>query len=326
LEKAEDAEMNCPACQSHEGKTLERVLVSDLVDLWARAMQVDVSSYFGGVREIAFRRCVACDLRFFDPPCPGDAVFYERLQSIDWYYMDDKPEYDYAAGQVCDGSRLLEVGCGKGAFRAFLPAGLDYVGLEFNDAAVAQARSSGLTVLRESVEAHATLHPEAYDVVCSFQVLEHVPDTRQFVRACVGSLRPGGKLILAVPAEDSFLAFGVDVVTNLPPHHVTRWSDTALRNLAAREGLSILDLWHEPIAAIHRDFATRIFARRWFASRGVCSQGLISNRGRRTRVAERLLRRSDVVNHCGQSAARRHPHADWGHTVVLVVERPILVP
>lgn len=313
--------MNCPACQSQKAETLERVSVSDLVDLWARAMQMDVSSYFRGVREIAFKRCVACDLRFFDPPCPGDDVFYERLQSIDWYYMDDKPEYEYAAKQAYDGGRLLEVGCGKGAFRAFLPEGVDYTGLEFNDAAVAQARSSGLAVLRESVETHATLHPEAYDVVCSFQVLEHVPDTRQFVRACCGSLRPGGKLILAVPAEDSFLAVVVDGPTNLPPHHVTRWSDKALRNLAAREGLSVLDLWHEPIAAFHRDLATRVFARRWLASRGVCRQRLISDRSLRTRAAERMLRRTDIFNFCAQSAARHYPHADWGLTVVLVAER-----
>jgi 2-polyprenyl-3-methyl-5-hydroxy-6-metoxy-1,4-benzoquinol methylase len=197
-------EMHCPACLSQEAETLELVQVSELAELWAKTLQIDVSAYFAGIEYIAFRRCLACDLRFFDPPCPGDAGFYERLQRFDWYYMDQKPEYDYAGKSVPDGAKVLEVGCGKGAFRSYLPDDIEYLGLEFSDAAIAQARLSGLTVLGESIEDHAASHPKAYDVVCSFQVLEHVTDASTFVRACVEAVRPGGSLILAVPAEDGF--------------------------------------------------------------------------------------------------------------------------
>jgi hypothetical protein len=95
----------------------------------------------------------------------------------------------------------------------------------------------------------------------------------------------------------------------------------AILDLARREDLSVVELWHEPIAVFHTDFALRLFARYWFVSWGLCSPRLISDHGLRTKAAKRLLQRRDVFRWCAAKGARRYRYRERGHTAVLVAER-----
>ena len=40
---------------------------------------------------------------------------------------------------------------------------------------------------------------ERFDLVCSLEVIEHVPDPRAFTAALAGALAPGGLMILSTP-------------------------------------------------------------------------------------------------------------------------------
>ena len=73
------------------------------------------------------------------------------------------------------------------------------------------------------IEDHADQRPGHYDAVTSFQVLEHVTEPASFLRACVKALRPGGRLLLGVPNNDSFLGLLEDNWLNMPPHHMSLW-------------------------------------------------------------------------------------------------------
>jgi len=310
----------CPACGENDSTEVDTVATADLADLYRRR-GLDVAAYFDATPVIQRFRCEHCDLGYFLPPCPGDEHFYEQLQTQPWYYQDEKPEYAFATQFVKGGDRVLEVGCGKGAFRAFLPADIHYQGLEFNEEAVQKATAAGLSVHREYVEDHARSHPGRYQVVCSFQVLEHVPAPDTFVRACVESLAPGGRLIIAVPAEDSFLAVAPNAPLNMPPHHVLRWSDQALRNLASREGLRIETLWHEPIASFHQEWQTQALAHHYFVMRGWHRNKLI-DKSLQHRLIGRLIRRDRLRQKLASRVAQRNPVLGNGHTVVLVAAKP----
>lgn len=307
----------CPACGQDVIHTIERIRARDLISMYQQAFGLDVRSCFEGVDTVHLQHCQACDLQFYDPPCSGPAEFYEQLQRFDWYYQDDKPEYLYASQQVRSGQRVLDVGCGKGAFRAFLPEQLDYTGLEFNDKAIARGRAAGLNIVKQSVQMRAEQEPGQYDVVCSFQVLEHVTDVAGFVRACVTLLKPGGTLILAVPAQDSFLALDPHGPLNMPPHHVIRWTDQALRNLALRENLSAVETWHEPVADYHQGWQQEVLARDWFVSMGLLGSG-VRGRTLMSRVVNRLLRHEGLRARLAARQARGFAYADRGHSVVLV--------
>jgi SAM-dependent methyltransferase len=308
--------VSCPACTADSASGIEQLASSDLVDCY-RGRGIDVAAYFAATPEIRLYRCGVCDLRFFAPHCAGDAAFYEQLQKFDWYYQDEKPEYGFANKFIASGSSVLEVGCGKGAFRSWLPAAVEYTGLEYNDEAVRRAQAAGLNVVKQSVESHVASGTQKYDVVCSFQVLEHVTDPKEFVHACVQALAPGGKLILAVPSEDSFIALAPNAPLNMPPHHVLRWTDLALNNLAQREGLSIVDLWHEPVASFHQDWHVQTLAFHYFVMCGLSRTRLI-DRSLKYRMIGRLLHHRPLRDYLAASVARRLPASRYGHTVVMV--------
>jgi 2-polyprenyl-3-methyl-5-hydroxy-6-metoxy-1,4-benzoquinol methylase len=314
--------MTCPLCSSAAQVRVDEVAWDALVAAYALpSLGVPVAHLApDAIRHITLWECSDCGLRWYDPPVAGDAAFYEALQRHDWYYMPDKAEFEFAAARVPAGSRVLEVGCGRGLFAQRLAAGCTFRGLEYNAKAVQAARAGGLDVEMCSVQSEAAARPGAYDVVCHFQVLEHVQDVRGFLSACVAALRPGGLLIVAVPSEDSFLGIVESGWLNMPPHHLTRWPDRTLRQIAQLFSLSLAEIWHEPLAAVHEA---------WYRSTLVRS-ALLSSLGTEPRL---VARRGPVAwalrtaRHAGLEPAllRRgegaFAHAGRGHTVCAVYTR-----
>lgn len=199
--------------------------------------------------------CSSCGLGFFNPMETGREGLYERLQSFDWYYMADKYEYAIAQKYLPAEGRVLEVGGGKAAFAKFVGADR-YTGLEFNDKAIERADEAGIRLIKHSIEAHSS-SGNTYDAVVSFQVLEHVADPAGFISGCVKCLKPGGRLIIAVPAHDSFVGTALNNILDMPPHHVTHWTGATLQYLAAPYGLEVVAIEYEPVAEHHRDWACK---------------------------------------------------------------------
>jgi SAM-dependent methyltransferase len=202
-------------------------------------------------KTMQYVQCSACGIRFFVPPVTGDDVFYRQLQRFSWYYLNDKQEYAYAQKYINGDAKVLEIGAGSGAFARYLNQ-QNYTGLEFSQDAVDLAQKNGINVFKQDVQSFAKENPEEYDVVCSFQVLEHVSDPASFLSAQIQALKPGGKLVIAVPSEDSFLKYITNGILNMPPHHITRWSDNVLESLTDLFGIQCIDIYHEKLAEIHK--------------------------------------------------------------------------
>jgi SAM-dependent methyltransferase len=109
------------------------------------------------------------------------------------------------------GARVLEIGCGRGGFAAWLDALADgerpasIVGADFSETAVAKARAFGeRRGLRHVTFTQADLmglgfEPGSFDVAFSFETLEHVPYPRRALAELHRVLRPGGLLCLTFP-------------------------------------------------------------------------------------------------------------------------------
>lgn len=283
-----DPGMKCLLCDAEGVQLLESVSTRELVDDWKRFLDVTVDEPIPAP-EIHLYHCVRCDVSFFVPPWTGSGGFYSQLQKFDWYYGKKKWEHDVAIREISRGSRVLEIGCGEGAFveRMNTERLADAVGIELNATAVEAARACQRPVTPGSWELLKGKNSGAYDVVCCFQVLEHVAEPRAFIETCLDLLRPGGRWIVTTPNSRSFLKYTRNILDG-PPHHVTRWSEKCFRTLAVAKGLRDVTIRFEPLARGHIDYwleaqerrfrgrlAGRILSRPWLAdlARGVLQCG-----------------------------------------------------
>jgi 2-polyprenyl-3-methyl-5-hydroxy-6-metoxy-1,4-benzoquinol methylase len=245
-------DLQCILCQNHDVHVNETIPTKQLVDLYRRRAGVDVSRFFKGP-SIMYCICGTCGLGFYWPQAVGDGRFYDDLQEYEGYYIPEKEEFKIAAKFITSGDNVLEVGSGEGLFTGYIQC-KSYTGLEFSEKAIEKARRKGITLLNESLEEHARMNSEKYDVVCYFQVLEHVPEPGKFIKDSLACLKKGGKLIIAVPSEDSFIRNAINFYLNMPPHHCSRWTDHTLTKVAELNKLSILQIFHENLLSLHRPF------------------------------------------------------------------------
>jgi len=242
---------NCPLCNSDQQTRIEILKTSDIIRLYKKTLGEDFS-YLFNEKIVEYCECQNCRLLHFSPVVTGDEKMYKRLQQYDWYYSDAKEEYQIAKEFLSDFTQakisVLEVGSGKGVFKSYLKESDSYVGLEFSPEAIQLAKENNVVLYPEMIEQYSVKHPDSYDVVCSFQVLEHVAGTRSFIESCITVLKPGGILIIAVPSEDDLMKVAVNNLFNMPPHHVTRYSDKTLENIAKLFDLKLLAIKHDSIA------------------------------------------------------------------------------
>jgi SAM-dependent methyltransferase len=134
---------------------------------------------------------------------------------------------------------VLEIGCGQGSMGARLARRADYLAVEPDpdSYAVARARvaACGGTVLNAdhtAVPAGAT-----YDLVCAFEVLEHLADDAGALADWVRFVAPGGHLMLSVPAfQDRFGPMDTRV------GHYRRYEPRGLAGLLTAAGLTDPDV------------------------------------------------------------------------------------
>ncbi|NBB81270.1 MAG: methyltransferase domain-containing protein [Verrucomicrobia bacterium] len=198
-------------------------------------------------------------LRAFTPVLLGDGPFYEALSRFEGYYQKWKREYATAA-HYTTGKSILEIGCGLGDF-AELAQARHYLGLEISEASVEKAKKLGRNTILSTPEDYLSQHrPRQFDVVCAFQVLEHVPAPITFIKTAAELLRDEGRFILSVPNDEGFIGYAPNNILNMPPHHQTRWTAKTIAAVAEKAGLEIEALIFEMVDAIHTSFASRILS------------------------------------------------------------------
>ena len=230
--------MQSPLTGSSDCTPVYTIRGADLVELYRWQRGLDISDEIQS-DELTLWHDPVADFHFFDPSCAGSEKFYHDL-TANPFYAADKQEYRFAAANLVDGDRLLDVGCGWGLFAAHV-GNVRYMGVELSESAVAHCRDKGLDVRKQFASEIPAEFPDGFDVVTSFQVLEHLDDPGQFLADCVNCVRPGGKLIISVPNADSFMSVRENNYRNYPPQHVSWWTLKSLRHLAKEHGLTMAD-------------------------------------------------------------------------------------
>lgn len=219
-----------------DSTTIEMTIDVNRIIIEYDKMGLDVRRFFKNQSHIEIRRCTKTGYRFYYPfSIFGDDLFYTGLQNKDPdYYPQKKWEHTSALRFIDSGQEILEIGCATGYFLSLCKEkGASVKGLEMNLKAVKDAQECGYDVTSESLEQHQISHSEKYDVVCSFQVLEHISDVHSYFKNAIKCLKPGGLIIIGVPNNNPYI-YKHDIfhTLNLPPHHAGLWNKESLKETA----------------------------------------------------------------------------------------------
>ena len=134
--------------------------------------------------------------------------------------------------------RLLDVGCSCGYFMEVAASrGFDVQGVEFTRGAIAAASADMRPRIFQGV-LESMPDNGLFDVVSAFDLIEHVPDPRRFLKRCSGLLKAGGTLIISTPDTGHVLRYVMQSRWPMlqPMQHLFLFSRQALERALAAEG------------------------------------------------------------------------------------------
>lgn len=168
-----------------------------------------------------------------------DRIVYDRMAEHDsthWWYVARRDILaDYIARYVKPprGARILEIGCGTGHNLPMLGAFGEVDAIEIDPAAAAIASQRlGKPVGSAPLPELAGVAEGQYDLIAVLDVIEHIDDDVAGLRAMATRLKPGGKILIAVPAHQ-WMWSAHDVVN----HHKRRYSKATLTAALRKAGL-----------------------------------------------------------------------------------------
>lgn len=239
----------CPLCEATDAQLLDRTpydaIWAAYETLIGQPLPATLRAELTPTDDANQVRCVRCGLDYFTPLNAGPAAFYEALSTSYDYYPKRRWDYDKAARLASPADRVLDIGCGDGAFLRTIRSRVATVsGVDSNSEAVAALRASGIDASSDDFAVFAAAHPDAFTFVTAFQVLEHLPSTAEMAKALRSCVAPGGIVVLAVPNADRVRLNPLDPL-DFPPHHVSRWRPDQLRRFVTDAGFEPIGLWRE---------------------------------------------------------------------------------
>ncbi|HEU6450447.1 MAG TPA: class I SAM-dependent methyltransferase [Gemmatimonadaceae bacterium] len=152
-----------------------------------------------------------------------------------------------------DGACLLDVGCGTGYFLERARDHYSTAGVDPSPIAMAMCAGRKLTGVRSgSATDLSSFGDERFDIVTLLDVIEHVDDDVCAIRSAASVLRPGGRVVVTVPAFQ-FLWTAHDDIN----HHRRRYTRHRLGAVLGAGGfrveqLSYFNCYLFPLALVER--------------------------------------------------------------------------
>lgn len=242
-------EIKSPISDSLNVKLFEVIPSSLIIEKYQEDLDIDVKRFFNS-NKVEIYECLDTGLLFYYPyDTVGDEKLYKDLQDKGTYYSIWNWEHDAVYDIIKTGNKVLEVGCGTGSFLEKLKEDrIEAYGLELNNKAVNVCKQKGLNVYNELLEDHVEKVDNFYDVVCSFQVLEHTLHIKSYIDGCLRAAKKGGLIIFGVPNNNPFI-FKRDKyhTLNLPPHHMSLWSRKAFQKLPGYFDMALVNITVEEL-------------------------------------------------------------------------------
>jgi SAM-dependent methyltransferase len=200
--------------------------------------------------------CRTCGLKFASPFVAGDGEFYNLAYPYS-SYPKDRWEFQQTLTALKKlpqrAGNALEIGSGFGYFAnmvapAFVPPNR-FIAIEYNDQARRRLEDAGFVAIGADVRS-ATLDDQRgqLDLIFMFQVLEHMDQLDSLFARLRELARPGCDVFIAVPNHHR-IDFNESHASlrDMPPNHLSRWTQRSFQLLAARFRIELVDSKVEPV-------------------------------------------------------------------------------
>lgn len=211
-------------------------------------------------------------------------------------------------------TRMLEIGCGTGAFLRSLAGtpGLELLGSEIYLRGLKSAMARGGGGI-EFIQLDATRIPfeSEFDLVGAFDVIEHIEDDESVLRGIGRALRPGGRLLVTVP-QHPFLWSRLDELV----HHKRRYTRAELVRKVEAAGLRVTYASSFVFALFPLMLASRLLDR----GRGAPPKD--ADFDKRVRFNPVVNAVFDAVMRLDEALIGLRLSLPWGGTLLVVAEKP----
>lgn len=152
---------------------------------------------------------------------------------------------------------VLEVGCGVGGqLDSLSNFGNRVLGSDINHEALKKASDLGFNVFYQNM-VDPVIEVDKYDVICAFDVLEHIEDDDLAISNIYRSLKSHGLFIFSVPAFQ-FLFSSHDVYMK----HYRRYSKSEIKNKIINNNFELLDIFYWNFILFFPTAIMRLFSKK----------------------------------------------------------------
>lgn len=148
---------------------------------------------------------------------------------------------DHILSDYCDDNvRVLDVGCGQGAFLSHFKKSTNILGIEPSKLAAKRGTERGFNI-QQGYYKPEMVNGEKFDYVVSHHVIEHIADPVRFLEDLKQPLKKGGTLIIGTPDFDSAMARRFrENYRLLGPEHISLFSLDSMSRMLRDNGLQII--------------------------------------------------------------------------------------
>jgi SAM-dependent methyltransferase len=189
---------------------------------------------------------------------------YNRIENTHWWFLGRRRIFlRLLSGYVMpqETALILDVGCGTGTTLGYLSPYGRGVGVDIARSALEYTRRRGIGRVVQSAASNLAFGDDAFDLICALDILEHVDDDSRALRECYRTCKPGGLMLITVPAY-RFLWGRQDEISR----HRRRYVASDVRQRAAEAGFSVRRLTYFNTLLFPIIAGIRLF-RRWHGPR-----------------------------------------------------------
>jgi SAM-dependent methyltransferase len=250
----------CPACGQGAFEPREFIDVAEQHKLYAPDNKETQQELTAAASETAssyqMLSCRHCGLEFSIPMHAPSAAWYHLAYRALQPYPDApwKPphrwEFDEVLRHIPQGDHVFEFGCGFGPFlERCRENGVTASGIDFSQDAVAECLANGLDAREFDLNEIASVTEEdRFPQIAAFHFLEHLDQPAALFKQAALRALPSAHLWVSVPGDRRpSRIFGERDFMDQPPHHMTRWTPAAFREIGIRYGWCLTEVTYEPI-------------------------------------------------------------------------------